>query len=85
MNDFMFTSQKINFSDIPEDKYQTLSTEEFEKYIADRLAAMNDSYREEFYRQRDRRRKSSLLSARDIDMLILEALEQSYKRNGKSG
>lgn len=85
MKAFLSTPQKITTTDIPEDKYQTVSTDEFERYIADRLSAMSEPYRMEFYRQRDQRKESPLLSARDIDMLILEALEQSYKRNGESG
>lgn len=58
--------------------------EEFEQMLEERLSKLDELSRTEFYRLRTHRKNNGVLSARDIDLLTLEAMEKSYKyRNEK--
>ena len=46
--------------------------------LSDRLSRLGEAYSEEFYRNRSSRSKDPYLSGRDLDLLILEAMERSY-------
>lgn len=51
---------------------------EHEEAIATRLAKLDDLSRSEFYRLRTNRKNDGVLSARELDLLTLEAMEKSY-------
>ena len=46
--------------------------------IYERLAKLDEESRSEFYRIRTHRKNDGILSAREIDLLTLEAMERSY-------
>lgn len=52
--------------------------EEFEQMLADRLSKLDELSRSEFYRLRTHRKNNGVLSARELDLLTLEAMEKSY-------
>lgn len=52
--------------------------EEFEQMIKERLSKLDELSRSEFYRLRTHRKNNGVLSAKDIDLLTLEAMEKSY-------
>ncbi|MFA9465325.1 MAG: hypothetical protein ACERKN_13655 [Velocimicrobium sp.] len=52
--------------------------EEFEHEIKERLSKLDELSRNEFYRLRTKSKNNGVLSAKDIDMLTLEAMEKSY-------
>jgi intein-encoded DNA endonuclease-like protein len=72
------TLQKIKDLNLPFAGYQVVSDEEFEQELSDRLSRLGEAYSEEFYRNRSSRSKDPYLSGRDLDLLILEAMERSY-------
>lgn len=58
--------------------------EAFEQTLEERLSKLDELFRSEFYRLRTHRKNNGVLSARDLDMLTLEAMEKSYRyRQGK--
>ncbi len=52
--------------------------QEFEDMLAERLAKLDEESRSEFYRIRTNRKNDGILSAKEIDLLTLEAMERSY-------
>lgn len=52
--------------------------QEFEDMISARLAKLDEESRSEFYRLRTNRKNDGILSAKEIDLLTLEAMERSY-------
>lgn len=52
--------------------------QEFEDMISSRLDKLDDESRSEFYRLRTNRKNDGILSAKEIDLLTLEAMEKSY-------
>lgn len=52
--------------------------QEFENMLSARLAKLDEESRSEFYRLRTNRKNDGILSAKEIDLLTLEAMERSY-------
>lgn len=59
------------------------SDKEFETMVSDRLSKLDELSRNEFYRGRMTNGKIGALPQKDLDLLILEALERSYKHQNQ--
>lgn len=76
MNSSVTTSQKMTAVN---ESLTTLNDEDFEEMISERLSCLDELSRSEFYRDRGLDDKINLLPTKDRDLLILEAMERSYK------
>lgn len=76
MKPYVIPSQKITAVN---ESLTTLNDEDFEEMISERLSCLDELSRSEFYRNRSLDDKIDLLPTKDRDLLILEAMERSYK------
>ena len=76
MKPYVVPSQKITAVN---ESLTALNDEDFEEMISERLSCLDELSRSEFYRNRGLDDKINLLPTKDRDLLILEAMERSYK------
>lgn len=76
MKPYVIPSQKITAVN---ESLTTLNDEDFEEMISERLSCLDELSRSEFYRDRGLDDKINLFPTKDRDLLILEAMERSYK------
>lgn len=64
---------------IQADEEDNIYDQEFEDMLDARLSLLDELSRNEFYRLRMSRKNDGVLSARKLDVLTLEAMEDSYR------